>query len=157
MARSDRPGNRGQRRHGIRLGERARTSGQWGEWKFKAVPHGIPGATIGGWTSQVREVRYNELYSVLIRPVSTEWGIVQHCCITTIKGWEPPWRDMQRIKNELFGEDRCAVEVMPPQLEVVDEADSFHIWVMPEGFRLPFTIAYGPERRGQILEDADAR
>lgn len=149
---TDRPGNRVQRRHGMRLGERARRSGDWGAWKFTAAPAGIPGAKPGGWPSQVREVRHNELYSVLIRPVSTEWGIVQHCCITTLKGFEPPWRDMQRIKNELFGEDRTAVEVMPPQPEVVDEANSYHIWVMPEGFRLPFTIAYGQDRRGRILE-----
>ncbi len=50
------------------------------------------------------------------------------------------WADMQRIKNELRGPERVAVEVYPPQSELVDEANIYHLWVFPEGYRLPFTL-----------------
>ena len=37
---------------------------------------------------------------------------------------------MQRIKNEICGEDSIGMEVYPPQSQVVDEADMFHIFVV---------------------------
>jgi len=52
----------------------------------------------------------------------------------------PPWRDKQRVKDELFGPGYTAIEVMPPREELIDEADMYHIWVLPAGFLLPFTI-----------------
>lgn len=50
------------------------------------------------------------------------------------------WRDAQRVKNELVGQDRVAVEVYPAQMEVADEANMFHLWVLPAGFQLPFSL-----------------
>lgn len=50
------------------------------------------------------------------------------------------WRDMQRVKNELAGEHRVGIEVFPPVAEVVDQANIYHLWVLPEGFRLPFSL-----------------
>lgn len=48
---------------------------------------------------------------------------------------------MQRIKNELAGEDATAIEVYPPQADVIDQADMFHIWVLRG--RLPFGLHKG--------------
>jgi len=45
---------------------------------------------------------------------------------------------MQRIKDELAGHDRTGVEVYPPHDEIVDQADMYHLWVLPEP--LPFTL-----------------
>lgn len=50
------------------------------------------------------------------------------------------WSDMQRIKNELMGTDRVAVEVYPREEDVVDQANMYHLWVFPEGFALPFGL-----------------
>lgn len=50
------------------------------------------------------------------------------------------WSDMQRIKNELMGIDRVAVEVYPRERDVVDEAHMYHLWVYPEGYILPFGL-----------------
>jgi hypothetical protein len=47
---------------------------------------------------------------------------------------------MQRVKNELVGAGRVGIEVFPAQADVVDAANMFHIWVLPEGFQLPFSL-----------------
>lgn len=133
-------GTRVQRRHAVRLEQRAIKSGLWDEWERTALPCGIPGAILDGWCAEMREVFKNNLYVVLVRPVSTEWGEVQHLAIRTASSLEPPWRDMQRIKDELFGPGRTAIEVQPPATELVDAADMYHLWVLPVGFRLPFTL-----------------
>ena len=46
------------------------------------------------------------------------------------------WRDFQAIKNQLCGPEREAVELYPAESRVVDTANQFHLWVMPEGVRL---------------------
>jgi len=47
------------------------------------------------------------------------------------------WRDFQRIKNELVGAEREAVELYPAESRVVDTANQFHLWVLPEGAIVP--------------------
>ena len=47
------------------------------------------------------------------------------------------WRDLQRIKNELCGTERQAVEIYPPESLLVDSANQYHLWVF-DTFRLPF-------------------
>lgn len=56
------------------------------------------------------------------------------------EGDDFPWRDLQRIKDELVGEDREAVQVFPKKSEIVDEADMAHIWLVPEDEGLPLYI-----------------
>lgn len=130
--------NRGEQRHAKALERKAWKTGDWGVWRFTNLPHGIPNGN--GWCREVREVHANDLYVVLVRPLDTAWGKVQHLAIRTASHLEPPWRDKQRIKNSLFGPEYAAVEVMPPQDELVDEADMYHMWVLPAGMPLPFTI-----------------
>ncbi|MCM2294783.1 hypothetical protein NAC44_20870 [Allorhizobium sp. BGMRC 0089] len=129
--------NRQQRRAGRAL-EHKGLKGDWGLWRITSLPDGIPGGT--GWCKQVREARANNLYVVLIRPFADEQGNeVIHLAIRTASQLEPPWREMQRIKNEICGEEATAVQVMPPASELVDEADMYHMWVL--SCRLPFTLA----------------
>lgn len=47
------------------------------------------------------------------------------------------WRDFQAIKNQLCGPEREAIELYPAESRVVDTANQFHLWVMPEGVKLP--------------------
>ena len=130
--------NRQQQRHAQVLERKAWRTGEWGAWRFTELPSGIPGGT--GWCREIRAVQANDLYVVLIRPMMTDWGIVQHLAIRTASNLEPPWRDKQRIKNELCGPDHTAIEVMPPAGELVDQADMYHMWVMTPAFALPFSI-----------------
>ena len=53
------------------------------------------------------------------------------------------WATKQRIKNELAGPERLAFEVYPPVSELVDEADMYWLWIMPEGERTPFNLSDG--------------
>lgn len=48
------------------------------------------------------------------------------------------WRHLQRIKNELCGEEREAVQIYPAESRLLDESNQMHLWVYPEGFVLPF-------------------
>lgn len=49
------------------------------------------------------------------------------------------WQDLYAIKTALFP-NRYAIEVYPPQDRLVDGAHAYHLWVLPEGFRVPFGI-----------------
>lgn len=54
------------------------------------------------------------------------------------------WRALQRIKNELVGEEYEAVEIYPPEEHLIDTSNQYHLWVFldPE-FRLPFGFRDG--------------
>lgn len=47
------------------------------------------------------------------------------------------WRDLQRIKNELCGAEREAIELYPAESRLVDSANQYHLWVLPEGEHVP--------------------
>jgi len=93
-----------------------------------------------GWFGELDRAYSNGEYAVMTRQVSTEWGDVIHACIRHISSTDIPWAEKQRIKNELFGNSRTAIEVFPAESELVDEANMYHIWILPEGMKLPFTL-----------------
>lgn len=49
------------------------------------------------------------------------------------------WRHFQRIKNELAGKEREAIEIFPPESNLVDTANQYHLFVLPMGVTTPFT------------------
>jgi len=49
---------------------------------------------------------------------------------------ECDWRIWMRIKNELVGPDREAIQVFPALSRVVDTANQFFLWVAPKGYVL---------------------
>ncbi|MER2027337.1 MAG: hypothetical protein ABS874_08900, partial [Lachnospiraceae bacterium] len=51
-----------------------------------------------------------------------------------------PWAVKMEIKNELFGENRTAIEVYPKAKKLVDVMDVYHLWVFPKEFEMPFGI-----------------
>ncbi len=42
------------------------------------------------------------------------------------------WADKQRIKNELCGEETTAIEFYPSETELFDEANIYHLLVLPD-------------------------
>lgn len=122
-------------------------TGDWPEWVFQTVtePQG------GGWLREVGCVYHNKIFAVLCRVVQTSWGEVTHAAIRNVSETDIAWRDMQRIKNDLFGEDAVALEVFPPTWDLVDEANMYHLWVLPDGFTLPFTLSSAGHRRPMPL------
>ncbi len=53
------------------------------------------------------------------------------------------WRHFQRIKNELAGPEREGIEVFPPESQLVDTANQYHLFIYPEGMSNPFTWDQG--------------
>jgi hypothetical protein len=111
--------------------ERRRQTGNWGTWERIDMPDGAP---LGGWGREVRAVAKNQVFAVLLRPLPC--GNV-HAAVSSLSGKRPTWHEMQRIKSEIFGKEATAVEIYPPDSQIVDEADMFHIWSVDP---LPFSI-----------------
>lgn len=107
----------------------------WRAWTREDLPDGVPPYTM--WLGEVRQVAHNGRFSVLIRPLPD--GAI-HAMVTK-KAGAPSWAEMQRIKDSLFGADRWAVECFPPRRKLVDGADSYHLWVLPEGAAWPYDLA----------------
>lgn len=116
---------------------RAFATGRWPAWEPKAITYGEVGA---GWCAEIHTAYHNTILAVLHRTVKTEWGPVEHLAIRNATSTDIPWAVKQRVKDELIGTDRIALEVFPKTNELVDDANMYHIWVMPADFTLPFTI-----------------
>ena len=112
----------------------ARKSGDWGAWSEVKFPKGTVAKT--GWPSEITHGYRNQVFMVLVRDLP---GGVTHLAITSASEIRPTWPEMQRIKNAIIGTEATAVEVYPPQFKVVDAANMYHIWVLPQG--LPFGLA----------------
>lgn len=114
----------------------------WGEWRS-----GIVKAMLGGKDAVVWELYTNDLFIVTAVPFHCDIGRCVHL-VMRLKPEATPlsgltWATKQRIKDELVGSGRVAVEVFPPASELVDQAEAYHLWVLPEGFRLPFGVEEG--------------
>lgn len=87
----------------------------------------------GGWL--------NNRYSASLYWRETAWGLVGHLAIrrhdgAPVQGWD----DLQRIKDEVAGPARVALEVYPPAEDVVAQANMRHLFVLPEGMEIPLTL-----------------
>lgn len=146
--------NRADRRRLDAIGRRALATDRW-DWQER--PEAVrlarqgaftpEGAThrlcwmIKAWTSAIYAVQLHERpQDHCIDPdgrrLQVKWlAVSRHDGMSTF-----PWGHLQRIKNELVGPDRLAVQVFPPVDEVVDSANMAHLWVYPLGFQLGFTL-----------------
>lgn len=43
------------------------------------------------------------------------------------------WREMQAIKNEIFGDETVAIEFYPPESKLIDCKNIYWLWVFPAG------------------------
>jgi hypothetical protein len=50
------------------------------------------------------------------------------------------WSEMQKIKNEVFGEETTAVEYYPPKSKLIDDHNIYWMWIFPDGV-LPIPYA----------------
>jgi hypothetical protein len=101
--------------------------------------------------SYIQSLHRNSFYVVQVYEfASSEYTVgfermtMLHLIIRRIDGAAiHKWRDLQRIKNEIVGPDRVAVEVYPPEEQLVDQANLTHLWVYPPGYELPFGLHLG--------------
>lgn len=77
----------------------------------------------------------NNRYLVIKKEMDNEftWLSIRHLDRKPIRDW----RHFQRIKNELCGEDREGFEIYPCEERLVDEANQYHLWILPKGERIP--------------------
>jgi hypothetical protein len=126
---------------------RLRRSGEWGPWESTDCLPGTVGTN--GWLAFITRHHRNRVFAVLERVA--EMGVV-HLGVSSLSGDRPTWHEMQRIKNDLAGPDATAIEVYPPQHQVVDDADMFHIWVLRG--KLPFGLHVRDKPLAKALRDA---
>ena len=111
-------------------------------------------------------VENEEDICVCSRLIRTRFGNVEHVTITrggiSVNGSnEVSWSKKMQIKNELFGENRFAVEIFPKQKNLVDVCDVYHLWVFDKKAEMPFGIApkeyQRAVNRGYSVSDEDLR
>ena len=85
------------------------------------------------------KVYRNSRYQVALRDCGNGlFGPMVHLSIKRIDRLPVrDWRDLQRIKNELVGENAEGIEIFPDESRCVDTANQYHLWVFPE-YRFPF-------------------
>jgi hypothetical protein len=111
----------------------------WSDWEEipKIRWHQSPAKPPEGLVKFVK----NNIYSVQFVEKSTSWGVVtrllirRHDTKTTVS-----WAHKQRIKNELVGEEATAVKVFPPESRLFDEANIYHLWILPLEVKLPVVL-----------------
>ena len=82
------------------------------------------------------EVWRNDKYVVIVE--RHEGGWVTHLSIR--RDDRKPimdWRDKQRIKDQLAGEETDAVELYPMRSRLVDGANQYHLWCLRPGLKFP--------------------
>lgn len=107
-----------------------------GPWEWRTIPKDYPHTPKG-----LLKACLNSQYSVQFFQHETEWGTVDHLMVRRHDG-QPirSWTDMQAIKDDLMGPERVGVEVYPAAADLVDSANIYHLWVLPEGMVLPFGL-----------------
>jgi hypothetical protein len=99
----------------------------------------VEGTGVKGWSTQVRDVWTNDWLVVTVHSVANSEML--HVTYRTALGAELGWKEKQRLKDQIFGPDRVAVEVYPRTAEIVDQANMYHLWVYPEGHSLGFGLS----------------
>ena len=50
------------------------------------------------------------------------------------------WREMQNIKNEIFGRQVTAIEYYPAEFDLCDVANIYWLWILGDEHKLPLAI-----------------
>lgn len=108
---------------------RAHQPEPWSE--FELATSGTP--TVAGVSKDATYI--NRLYQVGVQEFDSGWTWLS--IVRRDRSATHDWRHLQRIKNELCGPEREAVELYPAESRLVDTNNQYHLWVAPEGATLP--------------------
>jgi hypothetical protein len=98
------------------------------------------------------ELWQNDRYTVIVERAEEGWP-TQLSIRRNDRAAEPfPWRHLQRIKNELAGEDAEAIELFPAESRLLDTANQRWLWCFPPGYTVP--IGFAGERNVSGPEEA---
>ena len=90
----------------------------------------------------------NDIYQVVAR--EHEGGVVHLSIKRHDRGKARDWRHLQQIKNEVCGPEREGMEIYPAESRLVDGANEYHLWVLPESMKLTDQIGF---REGVVPTD----
>lgn len=135
-------------------------------WRIEVGPLKKENPSDLSWTpfQQVEEtedgdpIYANNRYVVIVHPLKGPdvWPDMVHLSIRHVERLAVhDWRDFQRIKNELVGEECEAVELYPAESRLVDSANQYHLWVFknpkhryPFGFQSRLVVDEVPDDSG---------
>ena len=94
------------------------------------------------------DIWLNDTYEVIAKPLSPSTAD------PSLAGWHLSikrldrapirnWRHFQQIKNEVCGPECEAVELFPRESRLADNANQYHLFVMPEGVDIPLGFPTG--------------
>ena len=84
----------------------------------------------------------NDIYKCAVMPVTTD-GITELAITRLDREAIHDWRDIQRIKNDVMGAEREAVELYPSESRLVDTSNTYWLYVLPEGAQFSFGMTDG--------------
>lgn len=109
-----------------------RTRPAWDDWQT-GTDHPLLVGTPGYIGTFV-----NALYQVEMKEFPSAWGpMIWLSIVNRDRSHRHDWRELQRIKNELVGPEREAIELYPAESRLVDTNNQFHLFVFPEGVTVP--------------------
>lgn len=85
-----------------------------------------------GMTRAFKNTRYIVMVfdnSPTSQGTATRVMVQKHDNTTILKHWS----EMQKIKNEIFGEEIMAIEYYPPKSKLIDDYNIYWFWIFPEG------------------------
>lgn len=77
-------------------------------------------------------MKWMKKYSAQVVQSRAPWGMTHHLKVKRRDGRDGiSWDILQQIKNDILGKDVLAVEIYPPEDEVVNEINMRHLWAVP--------------------------
>ena len=93
-----------------------------------------------GMTHIPFKVLVNGLFVVQLYDTPNEWNAIRMMIRWADARPDHDWSMFQRIKNDLFGSDRVALEVYPSEKNKQDVANMYWLWVLPASFNCPIEV-----------------
>lgn len=106
---------------------------------------------------QRQAIWLNDEYQVAVRMSAAQIGdvVIHHLSVKRLdKDAVHDWRDLQAIKNAIFGPEFEAVELYPAESRLVDTANQYHLWVASDAQGEPVPLPFGWHEPRAVMNDA---
>lgn len=116
-------------------------AGGYNEWKdVTDEPHTQAVLARADYSELPFKIWMNGMFVVQAFNTPNAWGAIRVMIRWNDCRPDHDWSLFQRIKNELFGPERVALEVFPAESNKQDVANIYWFWVLPEDFECPIEI-----------------